>query len=413
MSAVSIEVDKLSKCYRLGQVGAGSLKEDLGNWWRRVKMGENGPPKGRFWALQDISFSVNEGEVLGVIGANGAGKSTLLKILSRITEPTSGAAKIKGRMSSLLEVGTGFHPDLTGRENVFLNGAIMGLTRADVRKRFDQIVAFAGVEDFIDTPVKRYSSGMHVRLGFAVAAHLEPDILIVDEVLAVGDAGFQDRCIKRMDTVAREGRTVLIVSHIMPMITRLCHRTLMLEHGRIAHDGPPRDVIKYYLEATRTPSAIAEKGYIADLSEKAGKRAFILSLVAAPTGQAFAYGESLRIDVSVSIVSKVERAVVQVAIDDIFRGCLAVLSSDDSGVTVTSEGGEVASFRITISDIRLHPGTYRVTAAIKSGAEMIDYGGSAPLAVSEALAPSVSAFTERGGQVTVPGEWTRTDSPVP
>jgi lipopolysaccharide transport system ATP-binding protein len=206
-----------------------------------------------FWALKDVSFEVKRGEVLGIIGRNGAGKSTLLKILSRITEPTTGRVEIRGRVASLLEVGTGFHPELSGRENIFLNGAILGMGRAEIRRKFDEIVGFSGVEKFIDTPVKRYSSGMYVRLAFAVAAHLEPDILVVDEVLAVGDAEFQKKCLGKMGDVANEGRTILLVSHNMAALENICNRGLLLSNGSVQIEGPVNEVILRYLrEAVST-----------------------------------------------------------------------------------------------------------------------------------------------------------------
>lgn len=208
-----------------------------------------------FWALQDVSFEVEQGEVLGIIGRNGAGKSTLLKVLSRITEPTQGRVKIAGRVASLLEVGTGFHPELTGRENIFLNGAILGMTRAEIKNKFDEIVAFAETEKFLDTPVKRYSSGMYVRLAFAVAAHLEPEILIIDEVLAVGDANFQKKCLGKMGNVVQEGRTVLFVSHNMDAIARLCPRSLFLASGRNVFDGDSREAIASYLNSSKKDEA--------------------------------------------------------------------------------------------------------------------------------------------------------------
>ena len=202
------------------------------------------------WALKDVSFEVKHGEVLGLIGRNGAGKSTLLKILSRITEPTAGRAEIHGRVGSLLEVGTGFHRELTGRENIYLNGAILGMRKAEIDRKFDEIVAFAEVEKFLDTPVKRYSSGMYVRLAFAVAAHLEPEILLVDEVLAVGDAAFQKKCLGKMDAVAKEGRTVLFVSHNMAAVSRLCARALWIDQGQVKHLSSPEEVVAAYLAST-------------------------------------------------------------------------------------------------------------------------------------------------------------------
>jgi lipopolysaccharide transport system ATP-binding protein len=207
-----------------------------------------------FWALKDVSFEIKQGDRLGIIGRNGAGKSTLLKILSRITEPTQGSIKIKGRVASLLEVGTGFHPELTGRENIYLNGAILGMSREEIKRKFDEIVAFAEVEKFLDTPVKRYSSGMYVRLAFAVAAHLEPEILIVDEVLAVGDVQFQKKCLGKMEEVGKAGRTVIFVSHNMSAVESLCDRGILLQSGGLSLDGDPQEAIKIYLEKTYTLS---------------------------------------------------------------------------------------------------------------------------------------------------------------
>jgi lipopolysaccharide transport system ATP-binding protein len=260
MSTV-ISVEQVSKAYRLGQIGGGTLKEDVSRWWAKLqgkpdptlKIGQEHHARligEQFWALDKVSFEVKEGEVLGIIGRNGAGKSTLLKILSQVTTPTSGQIKIKGRIASLLEVGTGFHPELTGRENIFLNGAILGMTKAEIRKKFDEIVAFSGVEEFIDTPVKRYSSGMYVRLAFAVAAHLEPEILIVDEVLAVGDAEFQKKCLGKMGEVAKGGRTVLFVSHNLQAVQILCTNTVLLDSGCIVGRGEPSSVINEYLKST-------------------------------------------------------------------------------------------------------------------------------------------------------------------
>jgi lipopolysaccharide transport system ATP-binding protein len=216
------------------------------------------------WAMQDVSFEVAQGEVLGIIGRNGAGKSTLLKLLARITKPTSGMARIRGSVGSLLEVGTGFHPELTGRDNIYLNGAILGMKRSEIERKFSEIVEFSGVERFIDTPVKHYSSGMSVRLAFAVAAHLEPEILLIDEVLAVGDAEFQKRCLGRMEEVGAEGRTILFISHNMQAVTRICPRVIFLDSGRIVHDGPSHDVVRTYLDTGLGTSAAREWSSPAD-----------------------------------------------------------------------------------------------------------------------------------------------------
>ncbi len=265
-----ISVQNLSKRYKLGVFNAKTLREEAEAFLARFSRGKahtadgirhkasglvtsnslpaTAEPSSDFWALRDVSFDVQPGEVIGVIGRNGAGKSTLLKILSRITEPTSGEARIRGRVASLLEVGTGFHPELTGRENVFLNGAILGMSKAEIRSKFDEIVAFAEIEKFIDTPVKRYSSGMYVRLAFAVAAHLEPEILIVDEVLAVGDAAFQKKCLGKMQEVSgRDGRTVLFVSHNIGAVQALCTRTLLLANGKVSFLGPTDEACRTYV----------------------------------------------------------------------------------------------------------------------------------------------------------------------
>jgi ABC-type polysaccharide/polyol phosphate transport system ATPase subunit len=249
MTANAIEIDDLSKRYMLGEDQPGrSLRETLASAVRRL--GRRGArQRDEIWSLRNVTFDVAEGHAIGVIGRNGAGKSTLLKILSRITEPTEGIVRTRGRVAALLEVGTGFHPELTGRENVYLNGAILGMSRRDTARRFDEIVSFAGVERFVDTPVKRYSSGMYLRLAFAVAAHLEPDILVVDEVLAVGDAEFQAKCLGRMETAEEEGRTVVFVSHNLDAVNRLCQRAVWLERGEVAGLGTTADIIDAYLRA--------------------------------------------------------------------------------------------------------------------------------------------------------------------
>lgn len=254
-----IKVEDLSKLYRLGSIGTGTISNDLNRWWAKFrgkedpffKLGQTNDRSQKassdfVWALKDLNFEIKQGEVLGIIGKNGAGKSTLLKILSRTTIPTTGYFKAKGRIASLLEVGTGFHPELSGRENIFLNGAILGMSKNEIKKKIDKIVDFSGVERYIDTPVKRYSSGMYVRLAFAVAAHLDPEILIVDEVLAVGDAEFQEKCLGKMKDVSGQGRTVLFVSHNMASIKELCSRAILLNKGKIEKDGAVLEVLGHY-----------------------------------------------------------------------------------------------------------------------------------------------------------------------
>lgn len=265
MSEIVLDIENVSKQYRLGEVGTGTLSHDLNRWWASMrgkedpylKIGETNDrtQKGDsdyVWALRDIDFKVEQGEAVGIIGRNGAGKSTLLKLLSKVTKPTLGTIKYKGRIASLLEVGTGFHPEMTGRENIYLNGAILGMTRKEISRKFDEIVDFAGVERYIDTPVKRYSSGMYVRLAFAVAAHLESEILIVDEVLAVGDAEFQKKCLGKMGDVTKgEGRTILFVSHNMASVKTLCQRGIMMENGRIHYDGDVDNAVLNYLGSNK------------------------------------------------------------------------------------------------------------------------------------------------------------------
>lgn len=266
--SIVLKAENISKQYRLGQVGTGTLSHDLKRFWYRtrgkedpyLKIGEendrtSGSSSGYVWALKDINFDIAQGDMVGIIGKNGAGKSTLLKLLSRVTAPTTGTIKVKGRIAALLEVGTGFHPELTGRENIYLNGAILGMNRSEIARKLDEIVEFSGCQKYIDTPVKRYSSGMIVRLGFAVAAHLEPEILIVDEVLAVGDAEFQEKCIGKMKDISGEGRTVLFVSHNMASMKALCKKGFLMERGRMTQQGDMNEVIETYLSTTTKSSS--------------------------------------------------------------------------------------------------------------------------------------------------------------
>ncbi len=295
---LAIKLENISKCYRIGlqedtfdnlaETVSHFIKSPLNNFrkyrslykFEDLNPAQDNVPSDIIWALRDVSFEVEQGEIVGLIGLNGAGKSTLLKILSKITYPTSGRATIRGRISSLLEVGTGFHPELTGRENVYLNGTILGMRRKEIDKKFDEIVDFSAVEKFIDTPVKRYSSGMKVRLAFAVAAHLEPEILLIDEVLAVGDVRFQKKCLNKMQDVGQQGRTVLFVSHNMRTVTRLCPRTILLNGGRVQVDGPAHRVVSAYMNSDNTK--LAERKWT-DLMEAPGDEVVRLCAVRART----------------------------------------------------------------------------------------------------------------------------------
>jgi len=365
MSRPILEVENVSKCYRLGTIGATSFRETFIQWTERLR--GNTPPRDEkeFWALRDVSFSVQPGEVVGIIGRNGAGKSTLLKILSRITEPTSGRARMRGRVASLLEVGTGFHPDLTGRENIFLNGAILGMTRAEVRQKFDEIVAFAEVDKFIDTPVKRYSSGMYVRLAFAVAAHLEPEILIVDEVLAVGDAQFQKKCLGKMqDVSARDGRAVLFVSHSMPAVSRLTHRCVLLNSGSVELDGPTQPALARYLELGQE-SLVSRASDVEHAPRIPGgnQAATFLRIGFAKPNPIFEFGESLIFAVTL----RANRDVTDL------RFSITIFGADSSPVgrsctraAFDVAAGEIREFQFRLNKAGLAPGRYSCVAALGS-----------------------------------------------
>jgi lipopolysaccharide transport system ATP-binding protein len=364
-----IEVENLSKSYRLGHFNAQTMREEVEQLFARFRnRGAIGGSKlasesSEFWALKDISFSVQRGEVLGIIGRNAAGKSTLLKILSRITEPTYGVAYIRGRVASLLEVGTGFHPELTGRENIYLNGAILGMTRAETRRKFDEIVDFSGVEKFIDTPVKRYSSGMYVRLAFAVAAHLEPDILIVDEVLAVGDVEFQKRCLGKMDEVSRrEGRTVLLVSHNMGAVGTLCERSVYLENGRVRAIGRTREIVPMYLsDAFEAQPQSLDRSRLPGFGQRV--RFSNIKLLASE-GTSLRFGDPLRFALTVRADARVTDVSIGSSIYGQSGVCVGSLCTDE---TFSIDPSHELTLRLVVRNLNLAPGIYHMGFSIGHG----------------------------------------------
>ncbi len=315
---VAISAEGIGKRYRLGSVQGGLLSERIADALRRGRAPRKEPSERDFWALRDVGFEVPAGQVVGLIGHNGAGKSTMLKIISRITPPTEGHASVRGRVGTLLEVGTGFHPELSGRENVFLNGAVIGMKRREIMRKYDEIVEFAGVQRFLETPVKRYSSGMYVRLAFAVAAHLEPEILLVDEVLAVGDVEFQRKCLGKMRDVASHGRTVVFVSHNLGAISRLCERALLFEGGRLAADGSPSDVIARYMSAALPDQSsgrveVPEEAPRLGTGEARLRRVRLTTLDDRPLG-AVHLDQSFRVSVEFDVGEDLDEAVFEVGV---------------------------------------------------------------------------------------------------
>lgn len=390
MSDIVIQVDDLSKHYRLGVIGGKRLVDDLGRKWARLRgrpdplakvdsspfansnnMESDGASE--IWALRKVTFDVHQGEVLGVIGRNGAGKSTLLKILSRVTAPTSGEVRVKGRIASLLEVGTGFHPELTGRENVFLNGAILGMTKSEIRSKFDEIVEFAEVAKFIDTPVKRYSSGMTVRLAFAVAAHLEAEIMIVDEVLAVGDAAFQEKCLGKMERVAGEGRTVLFVSHNMSTIQQLCKRAILFRKGQMHSTGSPAEIVSDYLSDSRQGTSLD----ISDWQDRAGSgqarltRLVVLNENGKEQG-AFPLGSKVCFEMEAEFYQPVVNPCFGVLIHDSSGQPFIDIRSIHDGLRTGTTKGPVR-IQAFIEDLGLYPGRYFLSPWIIEGQRDIDF----------------------------------------
>ncbi|MGV3721633.1 MAG: ABC transporter ATP-binding protein [Actinomycetota bacterium] len=359
-----LEVESLSKTYRLHRERYYTLGDALSQFQFPPKTRQQANDK-TLEALSQVSFQVELGEVVGIIGRNGAGKSTLLKILSRITEPTSGRARVRGRVASLLEVGTGFHAELTGRENVYLNGAILGMRRQEIRQRFDEIVAFAGVEKLIDTPVKRYSSGLFLRLAFSVAAHLEPEILIVDEVLAVGDAAFQAKCLGRLGKAAGEGKTVLFVSHNMPSVRALCTRSLWLHEGRLRFDGSPGEAIDRYLQAHVAPSeGVDLQGHVSRNSMDGGRylrRLTLLNAAGEPTST-IPCGERATFRVDLSLSEPLEHPRGMLWIKNHAGMNVVTLDSALQPRGLPSLRGD-CSFNCSVPEISLAPGRYTASVA--------------------------------------------------
>ena len=381
--ATAIEFNNISKIYRLGLVSTGTLAHDLKRWWTMNIQGKEDPyltigetndraTKGEsdyVWALKDIDFKVEQGDVVGIIGKNGAGKSTLLKILSKVTAPTTGTIRARGRIGSLLEVGTGFHPEMTGRENIYMNGAILGMTKQEITKKLDEIVDFSGCERYIDTPVKRYSSGMMVRLGFAVAAHLDPEILVVDEVLAVGDAEFQKKAIGKMQDVSKgEGRTVLFVSHNMAAVRNLCHHGVLLENGRIKKTGEIYDVVDYYLGSNENKEINVFRPQKAIRhSDNPNIKIHNLEVIssAIQTGKPLSFelkvnNDSVPIDCEIAIaIKKNERSITQ-------------FFSKDMGVDITLESGENRII-VSVPECPITEGDYSLNLWVGSNNRPLDW----------------------------------------
>ncbi len=386
MSNIAISVENISKQYRLGELSTGTISHDLNRWWAKMrgkedpflKVGESNDRTSKgtsdyVWSLKDVSFEINQGDAVGIIGRNGAGKSTLLKLLSKVTSPTTGVIKTKGRIASLLEVGTGFHPELTGRENIFLNGAILGMTKAEIRRKFDEIVDFAGVERYIDTPVKRYSSGMYVRLAFAVAAHLESEILIIDEVLAVGDAEFQKKCLGKMgDISSGEGRTVLFVSHNMQAISSFCKTGVVLDKGTVYSVGKVENSIQDYMNLMKSFRFDANSAS-SDRNNRTSGKAKINNLVCLNNNKLenkyWSFREDEEIIFSVSCITK--------EICDGFSFYIA-FSEPMSNTIITNLKNTISSlfintnttidFNVTIPKNTFRSGQYEVYFAIGNGA---------------------------------------------
>lgn len=383
MSKIVIKDENISKQYRLGTVGTGTVKDDFKRWWHNVrgkedpflKIGESNDrsTKGEsdyVWSLKNINFEINQGDSVGIIGRNGAGKSTLLKILSQVTQPTTGKICTKGRIASLLEVGTGFHPEMTGRENIYLNGAILGMRKHEITRKLDEIIAFSGVERYIDTPVKRYSSGMYVRLAFAVAAHLESEILIVDEVLAVGDAEFQKKCIGKMNDVSKgEGRTVLFVSHNIASIQQLCNKGIILQNGELLMNGNISEVIDTYM-------ASAQKQNSSYANRYGNKRVEFLDFqicdqIGNPTTEFF-MGDDICIKIKIKFNENLKHADIGINIKNNIEELITHVTNLDQEFHVSGNKNEIHDYVIKLEKIFFSPNSYSIDLGLVSGDEYYD-----------------------------------------
>lgn len=387
MSNSVIQVEGLSKQYRIGIATQrhDTLRDEIATGFKGLfhlngRRSSAQRSSETFWALKEVSFEVKEGEVLGIIGRNGAGKSTLLKILSRITEPTEGRARIYGRVASLLEVGTGFHRELTGRENIYLNGAILGMKKAEIERKFDEIVAFSEIEKFIDTPVKHYSSGMYVRLAFAVAAHLEPEVLIVDEVLAVGDAAFQKKCLGKMEGIARAGRTVIFVSHNMAAVENLCDRVILLDAGKVAFGGTTDEAIQFYLNSVSEKDSNS-RAHVFDLRNAVGRlpkhRPMLTSLELygesnRPLMGLVKLGAPLKVCVSFRLEAAAPDLDVTLAFENYLGQCVLLVSSTFQSDPPSGDRPGDRTFVCDIPDLTLLPGEYKINAFIDINGSCVD-----------------------------------------
>ncbi|TWU06959.1 Teichoic acids export ATP-binding protein TagH [Symmachiella macrocystis] len=417
---VAIEIENLGKQYRIGELQTyRTFRESLQGWatapFRRLANGHNKTVNGNgkanhddtIWALKDVSFSVKQGEVLGIIGHNGAGKSTLLKILSRITEPTTGEVRIHGRVNSLLEVGTGFHPELTGRENIFLNGSILGMSRAEIKRKFDEIVEFSGVEKFLDTPVKRYSSGMRVRLAFAVAAHLEPEILIIDEVLAVGDAAFQKKCLGKMKDVSNTGRTVLFVSHHMAAVRQLCDRGIIIDSGTVTADETINSVVDTYLRTVK-------RRHLADTQSKVRTRtatstSSLKQIECIGQGRGTTLTTGAPASLIFTLTALTPSVNLTATIYDSFGTPIISITTKHNAEGDRSNSALTNCFVCDIDELPLRPGTYRINVAIHNGVELTEHiEGATVIEVYEGLMRGRRIDPCSGyGSLALPHTWQR------